>query len=649
MADIISTIGAGQTYETISAWVSARASNGDRWIGELTDAADYVAGEYSGTNNGDMVLRADPSVAFDFDNPSAPHARIYSASTNAIYIRFTTPFYIEGVELRTDSITSTCINSGVFEACDLTTTSCLISGGKNGIGAIFDGAVVNVNNSVVTGTQEWGIRGDVAGVGATNTSVVGCNVANVNFRGGIQSTAGSSWDSVVAYDNNSPDWFEPAGTFVNCGSGDTSATGTGNVQGVTDLDFTNYASGIFTAAPSGVLFEAGTNGTNIGYSELLLNSITILEPTAWQLISSSTDVFISLTYSGGITPTALLGRFNGGQQFVVDAAPSGGASSGSYPLPKGNGDLEIWYENDPTVKSTQSNVAIGTKGLIWGQSNFSGRATNAQSFSERPGFFHKFTVSNNVWQEGADPFDGDTASGSLFPIFANLFVAEKNTPLGLVGVAEGSTALSQWQPGEMLNNRMLDYITNSGGDFEFIASWIGETDATNGTAEVTFKSEYNTVIDQLFTLTGVKSVLCGIAQAGTPSDNVRQWIQDIVATNPNALGYVDMASAYTGVHYESNAETFDCASLLFDGVQSAFYQSTLSMTMANIPDGSYQVTVTDGDLVMPTVRYSDQVTFTSETALVSGVEAAVGTRCYAIVRNTEDPSTEADVFTGVTA
>ena len=653
MAEVISNIGAGQTYTTVAAWLAASPSDGTDWTGNLTDAVDYTVEDISGANNGLLTLQADPIVAFDKANPLKAVARIYSAAATSFRCAYTTPFKLLNVKVETGNVAAKCISGGNFVASLITVEGCLTVGGLNGVYSVEAGSSMTVNNSLITDTDTSGIEITVAG-GGTNNTVINCNQSNDPNRGGLLTGSGQTWDNTVAYGSGIKDWVTTTATLNNCASGDTTATGTSFVHGIVQADFEDFAGDIYTAKDAGALDGTGTAGADIGIFISLANSIIVTTQNEWSfysrdLATNSKVVTISGTYSGDIVPTTISARHNGGAITVIDATPIGGAFSGVLNMAVGNGDLEVFYTNDISINSITPNVAVGIKVLVWGQSNYSGRANSAQNYTNRPNYFHKYTVSNDAWQEGADPFDGATANGSLFPIFANLFVAEKDVPVGIVGVAQGSTTLSQWQSGQTLNTRMLDYITNSGGDFEVVSSWIGESDATSGTIESTFKTEYNAVIDQLETLTGTKSLLCGIAQVSAASDNVRQWIQDIVATNPNALGYVDMFAEFQGVHYQTNTETFDVAQALFDGVQSSYYQSTLTVSMAGIPDGDYIVSSMDASTLTPIVNFSGQVTFSSEGTVLTNVDAPIGTRCYAVVRNLNTPSDEADVFTGVTA
>lgn len=651
MADIINNIGAGQTYTTVSAWWAARQS-ADNWIGNYVDTDTINVGELAGTNAGGAELRADQSVAYNFDSPTDAHPTI-SAAGNPIYIRATNKFILRGFEVTNTTTLGLVVRAGSFEDCDLEVRECSLSGGLEAVGTSRVGAKIHLENCVVRDTDQFGIRGASIGVTGTHVAVVNCNLSDTNFRAGIQTTAGSAWDSVVVFNSFRKDWLDTNGTCVNCASGDTTAFGSNTVTGVVDGDFTNSVAEIWTAAAAGALEGTGSGGTNIGLNLIAANvviALTPVEATLFQRDSNNqADILITGTYSGPTTPTAIEASFNGGGFVTIDGSPAGGTYSGTLSnQAAGNGDLIVRFTNDTGVNTTNTNIAIGIKILFWGQSNLSGRATNAQTYTGTAGFFHKYTVTNDLWEIGGDPFDTDTANGSLFPLLANLLVAEIGVPVAFIGVASGSTTLSQWQSGQTLNTRMLDYLTSSGGnDIEGIASWIGESDANAGTIEATFKSEYNSVIDQLETLTGIKSVLCGIAQVSAASDNVRQWIQDIVASNANALEYVDMAAEYSGIHYTTDQETADVAQALFDSLLIAYINSVIGITLTGIPDGAAKTVLVDiTNIDLPVILPTQLLTYSSGTASAS-VPVVVGSKIISIETG-NNPKTTGGADYGVT-
>lgn len=595
MADIIKTIGAtGADYTTLTAWWAARSGGaGDVYIGELIDNADYPWGEVTGTFAGSVKIRPATSRKLDLTNPTAPHAKITgSGSVSALYWRSLAPLTLEDLEVASTSTSAVCLRVGAFEDTNVTVMRCLVRGGSTGVSHGRATATTLIENCVVTGAQTWGINNGFAGITVRKTVVVGNNVTNTASRGGMRKDiSGAVIDNVVCYGNGLVDFFgaSTTSTVSYLASGDTSATGANALTGVTSAAFTNYAGEVYTAANGGVLDGSAAGGADRGLNLSAADIIAVTSPYDWQFFArnkttNTGSIAITGTYSGSTVPTSIEARWNGGAWTTITASPSGGTFSGTLSgLTSGNGTLEVRYSNATTVTDSVDNVAIGAKLLFWGQSNFSGRATNPQSYTGTAGFFHKYTVSNNLWQQGGDPFDTDTASGSLFPILANQLVPYIGCPVAFVGVAQGSTTLSQWQSGQTLNTRMLNYISSAASDgLEGICSWIGESDATAATTETDFKTRYNAVIDQLKTLTGVDSMLVAISGlALTDYANVRQWINDIAASNANASDTVPQIwPLYQKIHYETDTEAALAADAVFDGMVASFYDTGPSVSFS---------------------------------------------------------------------
>jgi hypothetical protein len=586
MADVIKTIGAtGADYTTLAAFWTARNSNagaGDVYIAELTDAADYPWGEVSGTFAGSVKVRPATAVKLDLANPTAPHAKIASTTTSALYWRSVTPLTLEDLELVTTA-SSVCLRLGAFEDTNTTAQRCLVRGGSIGVSHGRATATTLIENCVVTGAATWGISNGFAGISVRNTVVVGNNTTNTASRGGMRKDiAGAVIDNVVCYGNLRGDFFgaSTTSTVSYLSSGDASATGSNALTGVTTAAFTNYAGQVYTAAAAGVLDNSAAGGADRGLNLSVADIIAVTSPYDWQMfqrnaVTNTGSIAITGTYSGGTVPTSIEARWNGGAWSTITASPSGGTFSGTLTgLTSGNGTLEVRYSNATAVTDSADNIAIGAKFLFWGQSNFSGRANNPQSYTGAAGFFHKYTVTNNLWQQGADPFDTDTATGSIFPLLANQLVAQLGCPVAFIGVAAGSTALSQWQSGQTLNTRMLNYINAAASDgLEGICSWIGESDASAATPEADYKTRYNAVIDQLKTVTGKNSMLVAISGLNlTDYANVRQWINDIAASNANASDVVPQIwPLYQKIHYETDTEAQLAATAVYDGIIGSFY------------------------------------------------------------------------------
>jgi len=532
----------------------------------------------------------------DFANPTAPHARIVAGAANGLFWRCVKPTVAKGIEIYTAATNQINLRLAGFEDTNFTAENCWIRGGSDGVSHLRAGGITAIKNSVISDASVWGVGNGVAGVTLENVVLARNNTSNTNFRGGCRKdVVGCTLSNVVAVGNGVSQFFgaSTTSTVSYLASSDSSATGSNALTGVTTAAFTNYAGNIFTAAVGGVLDGTAAGGADRGLNLSSADIIAIASPVNWQMFARNKttnigNIPITGTYSGSTTPTSIEARWSGGSWSVIDATPTGGTFSGTLSgLTSGNGTLEVRYSNATTVTDSVDNVAIGAKLLFWGQSNFSGRATNPQTYTGTAGFFHKYTVTNNVWQQGADPFDTDTANGSLFPLLANQLVTELGCPVAFIGVAAGSTTLAQWQAGQTLNNRMLNYITAAASDgLEGICSWIGESDASNATTEADFKTRYNAVINQLEALTGVKSMLVAISGLSNADyANVRQWINDISLTNTNASGTVPQIwPLYQKIHYETNIETAAAANAIFDGVAASFYPSSVVESVV-----SYQI------------------------------------------------------------
>lgn len=597
MADIIRTIGdTGADYTTWQAWFAARTGGaGDRYIGEIITTGGGLSSGNSATGEyaGELIIRAAAGLEWNPENPSAAHAVI----AGSINLTTSSVLKFENVEVinTAPSPTTALINTGTGVA-KTTVRNCWLRGGRYGAINSTAGSTLLIENSLITGTTRIGVYNFVSGATVRNTVISNCSTeagTSSSYGGVRKDVAGTTLENVVCFNNGNVDFFgaTTTATVSYLASEDSTATGANALTGVTSAAFTDYANNIFTAATGGVLDGTGPSGNDRGLVLAGAPAIYITTPVAWQLnarnpSTNTGSIAITGTYTDA-TPTAIEARWNGGAWTTIDAAPAGGSYSGSLTgLAVGNGSLDVRMANNTSVTASVANVAIGAKYLVWGQSNFSGRANNVQAYTGTAGWFHKFTVTNNQWQEGLDPFDTETANGSLFPLLANSLVSRLNCPVAFIGVAKGSTALSAWQPGQTLNTRMADYYNaataNSSGGIEAVLSWIGESDADAGTSETDFKNRYNTVINQLKTLTGKNSLL--VAPSGlntTGYANVRQWISDIAAASANtAPNEVQMWPLFQKVHYETNTETAQAANAVYEGLYFWLYSELLQIAVS---------------------------------------------------------------------
>ena len=460
MADIVSNVGAGQTYADIPAWWAARTNSGDKWVANLVDAGVITIAEITGDNIGGAEIRADASIAYNFSSPTDPHVTVRSASP-VIYLR-PLNFILRGIEFDSTDTLDACVKTDQFVNQTITIIDCRIKGGLNGVknrNNTLD--LINLYNTHVSGQAQSGIWLNASASIVDHCVVEGANTALSNSQGGLFVRTGVTVSNTAAINNGLEDFALTEATMNNCASGDTTAYGTAAIDNITTADFENTALDIYTAKAGGLLDGSGSGGSDIGVEQGVLNSITITSPMSISFIgrdmpANSATFTVTGTYTGVVVPTAIEYSFNGGAFSVLDPTPAGGAFSGAITLPSGAGDLVVRYSNDVAITTVAENISIGMKILtLPSQSNFVGVANNAQVYTGPVGYFKKYTYSNNVWEVGNDPFLTATNQGSLFPLLANLLVAQHGVPVGFVNVSSGSTTLSQWQAGQPLNDRLL--------------------------------------------------------------------------------------------------------------------------------------------------------------------------------------------------
>jgi hypothetical protein len=602
MADVIKTIGAsgsGADFTSYQTWFAARTGGaGDRYIGEIiTTTGGLSTGlATSGNYAMELVIRAAAGLEFDPADPTAPHAIISAGGGINIPSTGSAKLTIENIEVRgtSTSPTTSLINTG-SAVSNQTIRGCWLRGGRHGCQNAVSGGTVLIENTVVEGAYRAGIQAAFAGVTARNVVIAGCNIeagTTASYCGMRKDVAGTVIENVVAYGNSVVDFFgsTTAATVSFMASGDTSASGTGALTGVTAAAFTDYANDIFTAATGGVLDGTGPSGNDRGIVTTSNPTILLINPAANVFLArdkttNTGNIAINGTCSDLTVGATIEARFNGGAWQVIDAAPTTTFSGTLTGAAVGVGAVEVRVSNFVAATDSHAGIAVGAKFLFWGQSNFSGRANNAQTYTGPAGWWRKRAVESNTQVVAtADPFDTYTVNGSIFPLLATQLTTALECPVLFIGVAAGGTSLAQWQPGQSLNNRMLTFYAAESptGHVEAVATWIGEGDSVLETAEADFKSRYNTVIDQLKTLTGADSMLVAISgENTTPYANVRQWIKDIAATSANVSNVVpEIWPLYQKIHYETDTETALAAGAVGDGMIASFYSSGVQSTVS---------------------------------------------------------------------
>lgn len=594
MAEVIKTIGdagSGADYPNYQTFFAARVGGvGDRYIGEIITTSGGLSTGLATSGNYPMeiVIRAAAGLEFDPENPTAPHAKISAGGGISIPSTGTAKLTLENIEVQgtSTSPTTSLINTGGAVA-NQTIRNCWLRGGRHGAQNAVSGGTLLIENSVVEDAYRAGIQNTFAGVTARNVVIVNCNKeagTTASYCGMRKDVAGTVIENVVAY-NNGTDFFgaTTTATVSFMASGDATASGTGALTGVTAAAFTNYAGDVFTAATGGVLDGTGPSGNDRGIVTSSNPTILLINPAANVFLArdkatNTGNIAINGTCTDLTAGATIEARFNGGAWQVIDDEPTGTFSGTLTGAAVGVGAVEVRVSNFVTATDSHAGIAVGAKFLFWGQSNFSGRANNAQTYTGPAGWWRKRAVESNTQVVAtADPFDTYTVNGSIFPLLATQLTAALECPVLFIGVAAGGTSLSQWQPGQSLNNRMLTFYNAESptGHVEAVATWIGEGDSVLETAEADFKSRYNVVIDQLKALTGANSMLVAISgENTTPYANVRQWIKDIAATSSNVSDVVpEIWPLYQKIHYETDTETALAADAVFDGLIAGFYAS----------------------------------------------------------------------------
>jgi len=628
MADVIKTIGAagsGADFANYQTWFAARTGGaGDRYIGEIITTTGGLSTGLATTGNYAMeiVIRAAAGLEFDPADPTAPHAIISAGGGINIPSTGAAKLTIENIEVRgtSTSPTTSLINTG-SAVSNQTIRGCWLRGGRHGCQNAVSGGTLLIENTVVEGAYRAGIQAAFAGVTARNVVIAGCNIeagTTASYCGMRKDVAGTVIENVVAYGNSVVDFFgaTTAATVSFMASGDTSASGTGALTGVTAAAFTNYAGDVFTAATGGVLGGTGPSGNDRGIVTTSNPTILLINPAANVFLArdkttNTGNIAINGTCSDLTAGATIEARFNGGAWQAIDAAPTTTFSGTLTGAAVGVGAVEVRVSNFVAATDSHAGIAVGAKFLFWGQSNFSGRANNAQTYTGPAGWWRKRAVESNTQVVAtADPFDTYTVNGSIFPLLATQLTAELECPVLFIGVAAGGTSLAQWQPGQSLNNRMLTFYAAESptGHVEAVATWIGEGDSVLETAEADFKSRYNTVIDQLKALTGADSMLVAISgENTTPYANVRQWIKDIAATSANVSDIVpEIWPLYQKIHYETDTETALAATAVGNGLISSFYSDSVTASV-NYDLGSFGFDVSASSsvpLVSADIAYS---------------------------------------------
>lgn len=230
---------------------------------------------------------------------------------------------------------------------------------------------------------------------------------------------------------------------------------------------------------------------------------------------------IAGTFTGA--PTAVEARFGGGAWTTIDAAPSGGAFSGTLTgQPAGEGALDVRFANDTGVADSVAVIRVGDVFCDFGQSNSlgGGRFTNGQAFTGGVGcsVFNESGAWSTLASNYKDP--GESLFSAL-PLVASHIVGHTGVPAIFVCRSTGGTGLvspnADWASGGGEFTAAMTAVANSGiNGCTLIVLGQGERDAVNGIATAAYASAESAMLDAMQVaqpaLSGVKMLTPSIGE-----------------------------------------------------------------------------------------------------------------------------------------
>lgn len=312
---------------------------------------------------------------------------------------------------------------------------------------------------------------------------------------------------------------------------------------------------------------------------------------AWKALFSGTRTNIEADYAGG-------GYTNG--------TVSGQIATGTLTSqPQGEGTLTIRDEDETTVNDTVG-LGIGDKFLIEGQSNAVGNATNNQSYSH--GSLHARVLDKNgQWRDCTDPTDW-LGTGSAWPLLATDIMAAESIPVGFVTMAVGGSTISAITAHNAVG---YNFLRAGGGTSCAAVIYLqGETDAIAGTAEATYETALNTIVNTNKSTTGAGTLVCQIAWNSTSTDaqedTIRKAQLDVINSNADAYfgGIIYPSTLGDNLHAKTNGEIGYFEDMIYLGVDELLYGGT-----AGTPALVASAEMTDSD----TMRITFDKAITTDT------------------------------------
>ncbi len=245
--------------------------------------------------------------------------------------------------------------------------------------------------------------------------------------------------------------------------------------------------------------------------------------------------------------------------------------------------------------------------------------------------------------------------GSTWPRIAKLY-ADIGTRICVYNIAVGGTLISAWQP-DGANYAKIQGFADKVGGLGFFTTIGGENDAQNGISQNDMEVALTNLVTAINTDFGCDSYICKFPMKA-PAGNVATVFAayDAVisansfAKNGGDLTVIDIeiatADGNDGVHLKQSSDLTTAADIRYAAQQTGLVgSSTLSLSIAGIPDGTY-TTVFDDENGIRLSRQS--VVYTSEAFSVT-LPINAGLRVKGYVDDNVNPSVNGAYIEGVTA
>jgi hypothetical protein len=430
----------------------------------------------------------------------------------------------------------------------------------------------------------------------------------------------------------------------------------------------------------------GTSGTVTGTPNYVSDAadtivITTQDYRIWQRNGSEeASVTITGTYTG--TPTTIEKSIDGGAWATAIASPSSNAFSDTFTLATGQYSVAYRFSNATSVNDTVTYISVGDIFVGAGQSNISGRGTSNQTYTASAGGVLACLLGNDDnYKALSDPSDSATnqvdrisddllespglaqPTGSWILRFVNAWLANSEVPIGYLPCPLGATSASQWAKTSSdrisalnLYESMARRLTAIGG-IKAVFYEQGEQDSVS-TTNSQYQTLLNAFVDDVNTDFGVSTYIVPlhtITASGydgngstTGQAAIRAAQVSVAASNSNAiitqpLTDIDLSSG-DGLHFKTDTELNTVGLRVYQSY--AGLVSTLNITVAGTPDGTYKTIITN-----PTddgVVFSGDLVYASASATTGVVSVVVGTDLTGFVIDNEATHVNGAVITGTT-